>query len=138
MIELVIRIAFSLLVVFGIMWGLARLVRRPLAGRAAGPLSVLSRQQLSRGASVAVIRVGEQALVVGVTDQRVTLLAETPLATVEADRGHREPVSLDELTAASTETPVTAARGAHALQGSALSLSTWRQAVGALRKGAVR
>ena len=33
MLELVLRIGFSLLIVFGLMWALARVVRRPLSGR---------------------------------------------------------------------------------------------------------
>ena len=52
MFELVLRIGFSLLVVFGLMWGLAKVARRPLSGhRGTGNLSVLNRQQLARGAA---------------------------------------------------------------------------------------
>ena len=40
---------------------------------------VLSRQALSRAASVVVVRVGEKALVLGVTEQQVNLIAETEL-----------------------------------------------------------
>jgi len=145
MLELTVRIAFSLLVVLGIMWGVARVMRRPLASRSAGsPLAVISRQQLSRGASVAVVRVGEQALVVGVTEQRITLLTEAPLSTVEAPKAveHREPVSLDELTLAGNGRAANG-RGVHALSGSglsgsALSLSTWRQAAAALRTRGIK
>ena len=83
------------------MWGLARLVRRPLGGRGAGALAVLARQPLTRGASVAVVRVGERALVLGVTDQNVTLLAEADPAAIEAAAhpAHevREPLPLDAL-----------------------------------------
>jgi len=42
--ELVLRIGFSLLVVFGLMWGLAKVAKRPLTGnRGTGTLSVLNR-----------------------------------------------------------------------------------------------
>ena len=40
-------------------------------------IEVLARQTLGRGSSIAIVRAGERALVLGVTDQRVTLLAET-------------------------------------------------------------
>ena len=81
MIELVLRIGFSLLIVFGLMWGLARVVRRPLGGRhRTGSLAVLTRQQLSRGSSVAVVQVADRAYVLGVTDQQISLLGETDLA----------------------------------------------------------
>ena len=83
MIELVLRIGFSLLVVFGLMWGLARLARRPLSGpRRPARWPCCNRQQLSRGSSVAVVKVADRALVLGVTDQQVSLLAETDLGSV--------------------------------------------------------
>lgn len=95
MIETILRITFSLLIVLGLMWGMARLVRRPLASRGGGTLSVLARQQLSRGSSVAVVRVADRALILGVTDTQVTMLGETDLDEVErhqpkpAHRRHR-------------------------------------------------
>jgi flagellar protein FliO/FliZ len=127
MIEVALRIFFSLVVVLLLMWGLARLARRPLSGRGSGALSVLARQPLTRGASVAVVRVGERAYVLGVTDQNVTLLAEAEPAAIEA-AAHpthevRERLSLDALN------------GSGALAGSALSPSTWRQAATAVLKG---
>jgi flagellar protein FliO/FliZ len=76
--ELVLRIGFSLLVVFGLMWGLAKIARRPLSGhRGAGTLTVLNRQQLARGAAVTVVQVADKALILGVTDQQISLLGET-------------------------------------------------------------
>jgi len=83
MVELTVRIAFSLLIVLGLMWGIARLARRPLRGRRGGLVTVLGRQQLSKGAAVAVVRVVDRAIVVGVTDGQVTLLGEADLNAVE-------------------------------------------------------
>ncbi|WP_033345993.1 FliO/MopB family protein [Catenuloplanes japonicus] len=84
MIELVLRIVFSLGIVFGLMWALARVVKKPLTGRHSGAaLDVLSRTQLSRSSSVALIRVVDRALIVGVTEGQVTLLGETDLGAVE-------------------------------------------------------
>jgi flagellar protein FliO/FliZ len=121
MIEVAVRIFFALLVVLGLMWAIARVARRPLSGRGAGAVAVLARQPLTRTASVAVVRVGEQAYVLGVTDQNVSLLAETDLAAIEPATEVREKVPLDALSPK--------------LAGSALSPSTWRQAVAALRGG---
>ena len=127
MIEVALRIVFSLAVVLLLMWGLARLARRPLSGRGGGALSVLARQPLTRGASVAVVRVGERAYVLGVTDQNVTLLAEAEPAAIEAaahpSHEVREQLSLDTLN------------GSGPLAGTALSPSTWRQAASAVLKG---
>lgn len=83
MIETVLRITFSLLAVLGLMWGMARLARRPLSRRTGSALSVLARQQLSRNAAVTVVRVADRALILGVTDTHVTMLGETDLAVVE-------------------------------------------------------
>jgi flagellar protein FliO/FliZ len=131
MIELLLRIAFSLLVVLGLMWGLAKVARRPLAKRGAGAgLAVLSRQQLSRSASVAVVQVAGRALILGVTDTQVSMLAEADLAEVrqEADEpAHREPVRLAERPAA-----------AGPLHGSLLSPNTWSQALNVLRERTAR
>jgi flagellar protein FliO/FliZ len=129
MIELALRIVFSLVVVLLLMWGLARVARRPLAGRASAALAVLARQPLTRGASVQVVRLGERALVLGVTDQQVTLLAETDPALLEGvTRGEvREPVPVEALSLEPGARDV--------LGGSALSPGTWRQAAAALRKG---
>jgi flagellar protein FliO/FliZ len=133
MIEVTLRAIFSLAVVLFLMWGLARLVRRPLGGRGAGALAVLSRQPLSRNAAVAVVKVDDRALVLGVTDAQVTYLAEAPLAAFE-----RQP-SFAEVLSDAADDDVLASRGAasrgarHAAQepgrGSVLSPATWSQAV---------
>jgi flagellar protein FliO/FliZ len=84
LIEQVLQVGFSLLVVLGLMWLLARAVRRPLgAGRAHGALAVLNRQQLTRGAAVTVVRVADRAMILGVTDQQVSLLGEADITAFE-------------------------------------------------------
>jgi flagellar protein FliO/FliZ len=140
-IELTIRIVFSLLVVVALMWGMAKLARKPLGIRRGGGLiEVLGRQQLSRGASVAVVRVADKALVLGVTDGRVSLIAETDLAAVEEYEPEapvrREPLSLESLD--SQPGPSAASRPAGALGGSVLSRTTWTQTMQFLRERTVR
>jgi flagellar protein FliO/FliZ len=126
--ELVLRVGLSLLLVLGLMWGAARLVRRPFARRGGGVLTVLARQQLSRGSAVAVLRVHDRALVLGVTDQQVTLLGETDLDAVEAEiqLTRRAPVTVD------------GPAGSGRLAGSALSRRTWSRALDELRDRTVR
>jgi flagellar protein FliO/FliZ len=46
-------------------------------------MSVLARQQLSRTSSVAVLRVMDRALVLGVTEQGIRLITETELSPIE-------------------------------------------------------
>lgn len=113
MIELTVRIIFSLLVVFVLLWGLAKLARRPLSRRG-GFLQVVARQQLTRGSAVAVVKVADRALILGVTEQGVTLLADADPALFE-EEPPPEPVSRDRLA------------------GSALSPRTWSQALAFFR-----
>jgi flagellar protein FliO/FliZ len=142
--ELVLRIGFSLLVVFGLMWGLAKLARRPLGGRhGTGSLSVLHRQQLSRGSSVAVVQVAGRALVLGVTDQQVSLLGETELEAFEkhphpAKRRHTELVPDDVLPADVLPAGVLPVESHGRLAGSALSPRTWRSTLDFIRDRTTR
>ena len=97
MIELVLRIGFSLLVVMALLWALARMIRRPLAAsRAHGQLAVLNRQQLTRGAAVTVVKVADRAMILGVTDQQVSFLGEADIADFERHpHVHRDHLELD-------------------------------------------
>jgi flagellar protein FliO/FliZ len=128
LIELVLRIGFSLLVVFGLMWGLARLARRPLGGnRGTGALSILNRQQLSRGASVTVVKVADRALVLGVTDQHVTIIGETDLESFD-----------DPSPAVEHREPAMWGPSEGKLDGSVFSRRTWQSMVEFLRDRTVR
>ncbi|HKS99851.1 MAG TPA: flagellar biosynthetic protein FliO [Rugosimonospora sp.] len=125
MLELLLRIGFSLTVVLGLMWLLARAARRPLSRRGAGnAVTVLSRAPLTRGASIAVVQVDERALILGVTENQVSLLGE-------ADAAALRPVVVER------PDPVRAESGG-ALQGSALSPRTWARALEFLRERTVR
>jgi flagellar protein FliO/FliZ len=73
--ELVLRLGFSLAAVLGLFWLVAHLGSRRLGGSRA-LLHVRARQSLSRTASVAVVEVGDRVLVVGVADGGVRLLTE--------------------------------------------------------------
>jgi flagellar protein FliO/FliZ len=133
-IELVLRIAFSLLIVLLLMWGLAKLARRPLTGGRGGPgaLAVITRQQLGRGSSVAVVRVADRALVLGITDNQVSLLGEADLAAVEEHMHAPSHERRDSVEIGDTIQPVSP------LEGSALSPRTWGAAVNFLRERTAR
>nr|WP_296073789.1 flagellar biosynthetic protein FliO [uncultured Actinoplanes sp.] len=140
MFELVLRIGFSLLVVMGLMWLMARIVRRPLGGRGHGPLVVLNRQQLTRGAAVTVVRVADRAMILGVTDQQVSLLGEADVEDFEPHHhGHHGHHSRRERIEDDNELP-----GAHPagrpsrLDGSLLSPHTWSSTIDFLRDRTTR
>jgi flagellar protein FliO/FliZ len=92
---LLVRVIVSLGVVLLIMWGTAAVLRRsgvlgtaPAARRGVRrrgmPVEVIARHGLSRTSSLAVVRLGGRALVLGVTDHQVTLLTEVDPAELDA------------------------------------------------------
>jgi flagellar protein FliO/FliZ len=93
--ELMVRLVLSLVVVVGLMIGVTAVLKRrgfagfaPGAGRRAAPgvqVEVLARRTLGRSASVAVVRAGGKSMVLGVTDNHVTLLADADVDELELD-----------------------------------------------------
>ncbi|MEM8926220.1 MAG: flagellar biosynthetic protein FliO [Actinomycetota bacterium] len=74
--ELTIRMLIGLAVIGGLLYVINRTARNRL-GRGGGiDLEVCGRQALTRSSSVAVVRVGERHLLLGVNDHAVTLLTE--------------------------------------------------------------
>ncbi|HZC53519.1 MAG TPA: flagellar biosynthetic protein FliO [Mycobacterium sp.] len=132
------RLLLSLAVVLGAMWLLGRFLGKRSGRRARGGevLAVLARQQVSRNSTVAVLKVVDRAIIVGVTDGQVTLLGDTDLEQVEALTAPPErpvrPVRVRR------PRPVDADQPRRALSGSALSADTWKQALSALRERTVR
>jgi flagellar protein FliO/FliZ len=129
--ELVLRIGFSLLVVMGLMWLAARVVRRPLGRRAHGELAVLNRQQLTRGAAVTVVRVADRAMILGVTDQQITLLGEADPEAFETHHHERR----DHVDLPDAPHP---AGGGGRLDGSLLSPKTWGSTLDFIRDRTTR
>ena len=76
MIELVIRLVFSLAVVVGMLLLLAKFSAKKFRGGSGSLVQVVQRQPLSRTSSVAVVTVGSRVLVLGTTEQQVQLLTE--------------------------------------------------------------
>ena len=145
--EAILRVIIALVLVVGVMWVLAKIAKRPMRGRAASSMDVVARTQLSRGASVAVVKVDGTALVLGVTDHGISLLHETDAAVFETAPSPRrtaidlDTVNLDSIDLDQVRTrrtvAVPATRGP-ALAGSALSLKTWRQAIDSFRERSAR
>ena len=133
MLEVALRLILSLALVVGLMLLIARWVVRCYQSTGS-VLDVVHRQQLSRGSSVVVVTTGGRGLVLGVTDQQVSLLAEVD----PEDLALPEP----DIATVEVEDP-DAAVGRHAaptpgtgIDGSVLSPQAWRQLVDGLRKRA--
>jgi flagellar protein FliO/FliZ len=146
-VALVGRLLISLAVVLGLMWLVARRMKRSGGhGKNGKLIELLSRQQLTRSSSVAVVRVLDQGLILGVTDGQVAVLGEVELdaiqeavaanETAKASRPAR-PARPARVTrpaaAAGADVPANGSTPRSALAGSALSLGTWRQTVDSLR-----
>ena len=92
---LFVRLIMSLAVVIGLMWVAANVLRKRgftgVAGRRAtrGPeVELLARRPLGRNASIAVVRVGDRSLVVGVTDHQVTKLGDADFTDIDLNEGN--------------------------------------------------
>ena len=162
MLELTLRLVFSLAAVVGLMLVLARVASRRFQGQPGVGVRVLHRQSLSRSASVVVVSVGSRLLVLGTTDQQVRVLTEldpdeldtASLDGVGADTAPDSvgPRALDGVPAARTLAALPRREpGAHRaevpaadrpdrsdgpLAGSVLSAQTWRQALAAATRRA--
>jgi flagellar protein FliO/FliZ len=158
MIELVIRLVFSLAVVVGMLLLLAKFSAKRFRGGSGSLVRVVQRQPLSRTSSVAVVTVGSRVLVLGTTEQQVQLLTELDPDELDApedaasDRGSaiahsrpdeapavrrlgrprrepKAPQSVRQSVPVVRDADVVAAEGA--LSGSVLSAQTWKQAFAA-------
>lgn len=140
MLELVIRVVFSLSVILGLLWFIARTSNRRFGGAARSTVRVVARQPLARNASLAVVEVGERVLVLGVGENGVRLLTEMdpcelPDAAFAAGSVPNPGSSASEPAVGTEWRPapvaVPGARRAApspSLAGSVLSTQTWRQA----------
>ena len=129
MLGLVVRLVCSLALVLGLLLLIARFAGRRFAGRAGAPVQVLHRQPISRGSSVTVVTVGTRILVLGSTEQQVTLLTELEPDELELPDApdllpDDAPAGRDD-AAPARPTP---------LSGSILSPQTWKQALAAAQK----
>ncbi len=147
------RVVVSLAAVLALVWVLAQVARRRGVGgvAASARFAVVARHALGRSAGVAVVRVGDQALVLGVTEHSVRLLARTPLGDVldlgmsvgPPAEGSREPL-LTTADGAAAVGPgggglrLLTGAGASPLAGSALSPATWSGALEVLRQRTAR
>jgi flagellar protein FliO/FliZ len=165
MLELTLRLVFSLAVVLGLLALLARFGGRKFAGKRDAMIRVVHRQSISRGSAVSVVTVGSRVLVLGTTEHQVSVLAE--LDPEELDSAEVLSLVPGEVTEISTEPAAIAAapttstvtadvRGSHraatpapgrrrkapeattggALSGSVLSADTWKQALAAATRRA--
>lgn len=129
------RVVLSLALVLAVLWFAARGLRRGQRRSSAGvSLEVLARAPLAQRSSVAIVQVGQRALVLGVTESRIELLSEHPLEDVvvvppidpQLDGSQLDQTALGHQPATGP------------LAGSLLSPTTWRRTLRAIREMTVR
>ena len=125
---MVIRLVLSLVFIGGVLWFAARVAKKRGIGQGNGLIEVVARQRMGRASSVSVVRIADRVLVVGSTEEQVTLLAE---------------VDGDVVEEAIAERRVAAAQPAGAgtpgvLAGSVFDRNGWTTFVSQLRERTVR
>src|SRR3954470_8295788 len=81
---MIIRLILSLGFIAVLLLFAARMAKKRGLGQGNGLIEVVARQRMGRASSVNVVRIGDVVLVVGATEEQVTLLAEVDADTVEA------------------------------------------------------
>ena len=73
---MIIRLVLSLVFIGAVLLFAARVAKKRGLGQGNGLIEVVARQRMGRTSSVSVLRVAGRVLVIGSTDEQVTLLAE--------------------------------------------------------------
>jgi flagellar protein FliO/FliZ len=125
---MVIRLLLSLAFVAAVLWFAARLAKQRGLGQGNGLIEVVARQRMGRASSVSVVRIADRVLVLGATEEQVTLLAEVDGEAVEEALAERR-------TVPARPAPATAGG---VLAGSVFDRSGWTTFVQQLRERTVR
>lgn len=132
---LLVRFVFAMAVVLGLMVLAGKVVRsRGLLGprrNGRATIEVVARQAFGKSASVAVVRAAGKALVLGVTDQSVTVLAEADPDALDIDL--TASAASGTPTASGSEAQWTAPSGGEARPG-----QPWKTLLEQLRERTVR
>ena len=143
---MIIRLILSLGFIAVVLFYAARLAKKKGLGQGNGLIEVVSRQRLGRASSVNVVRIADIVLVIGATEEQVTLLAEVDSETVDsvlaeqrrgpAARPAAEPAVAGAV--AGSVAPADARTASGALAGSVFDRAGWGTFVHSLRERTVR
>lgn len=141
---MIIRLILSLGFVALVLLYAARLAKKRGLGQSSNLIEVVARQRMGRSSTVNVVRIADVVLVVGATEEQVTLLAELDSDAVDAALRERSPVRLTAAPDAGGDAdtaayPAAVARSSSgALAGSVLDRDGWGNLVHQLRERTVR
>ncbi len=143
---LILRVVLSLAAVLGVIWFVQRRISRGGGRlRSQKAITVVGRQAVGSKASVAVIEVGGQRFLLGVTDHAVNILHTAPAPSAEstsdafsrvlAEAGtpatELAPALVTPVSAPALDPAIITAKGP--LAGSILSADTWKRAFASLK-----
>ena len=134
---MLIRLVLSLGFIAVVLVVASRLARKRGLGQGNGLIEVVARQRMGRASSVSVLRVAGRVLVVGSTDEQVTLLAEVEEEEVQTALA-ASPRAVALAAAADGSTTPAIRNGPGALAGSVLDRGAWTSLVQDLRDRTVR
>ena len=89
---MIIRLILSLAFIGGVLLFAARLAKKRGLGQGNGLIEVVARHRLGRTSTLNVVRIADVVLVVGATEEQVTLLAELDSASIDDALHERTPV----------------------------------------------
>ena len=143
---MIIRLILSLAFVAGVLWFAARLAKKRGLGQGNGVIEIVARHRLGRASTLNVVRIADVVLVVGATEEHVTLLTEMDPEAVDAALAERRPARLHAAPpaegardgAAVRPTAVVARTSSGALAGSVFDKAGWGALVNGLRERTVR
>ena len=136
---MIIRLILSLGFVAAVLLFAARLAKKRGLGQGNGLIEVVARQRMGRSSTVNVVRIGDVVLVVGATEEQVTLLAEVDAEAVEVALRERQMLRPAAADGEFGDSPALAARSSSgALAGSVFDRNGWSTLVHQLRERTVR
>ena len=144
---MIIRLVLCLAFIAVVLMFASRVAKKRGLGGATGIIEVVARQRMGRASSVSVLRVAGRVLVVGATEEQVTLLAEVEDDELEAALdaqlarvgGAGAAGAADDTDGVRPPRRALPARsGSGALSGSVLDRGTWTSVVQELRERTVR
>jgi flagellar protein FliO/FliZ len=95
---MIIRLILSLAFIGGVLLFAARLAKKRGLGQGSGLIEVVARHRLGRTSTLNVVRIADVVLVVGATEEQVTLLAELDADSVDDALHDRTPARQPALT----------------------------------------
>jgi flagellar protein FliO/FliZ len=136
---MIIRLVLSLAFIAAVLLFAARVAKKRGLGQGNGLIEIVARQRMGRASSVNVVRIGDVVLVVGATEEQVTLLAEVDLETIDAVLEPADVEDDDDDVRVPQQRPALAARSTSpALAGSVFDKNGWGGLVHQMRERTVR